>query len=141
MIVTRIITAVIAVPVLVLMILKFPPLWFAVVLSVVAAATLVEFLMMYNVSKGAMVVTSVLGAFVVIARHEGYFGSVLLVSFEQKAERVGHLLVGLVREVHVVDLAITPLVKRTGSVHIGKGRGQPVAYAGDRSVKVMDDRK
>ncbi|MFC1770184.1 phosphatidate cytidylyltransferase [Nitrospirota bacterium] len=81
MIRTRLITAAIAIPVLILAILKLPPMWFAALLAIVAALALAEFLMMYNVPKSVLIPAVLLGGAVVIGKQAGYFANVLLISF------------------------------------------------------------
>jgi phosphatidate cytidylyltransferase len=81
MIRTRLITAAIALPILIFAILKLPPLWFAAMMAVIAALALAEFLSMYNVPRNILLATVLLGGAVVIGKQAGYFADTLLVSF------------------------------------------------------------
>lgn len=83
---TRVLTALVFLPVFIAAVVKLKPEYFAIFLALVAAATLAEFYVMYNAPRALMVVGIALAPLLVWARHEGVFvetlaAAVMLVSF------------------------------------------------------------
>ncbi len=82
---TRVLTAIVLLPLFVAAVVGLPPAYFAMLLALASAVALAEFYIMYKVPRVLMAVGIALAFALIWARHEGYFfetlaASVLLVS-------------------------------------------------------------
>ncbi len=82
---TRVLTAIVLLPLFVAAVVGLPPAYFAMLLALASAVALAEFYLMYKVPRVLMAVGIALAFALIWARHEGYFfetlaASILLVS-------------------------------------------------------------
>lgn len=78
---TRLITAAIALPAIIWMVLKAPAIYFMVLLAAIVAGCLVELYAMYKIEKAMAAGGVLMGVLCLVSFSEGHFVDVLMVSF------------------------------------------------------------